>query len=155
MRQAALNRHRSKQDYETPFEFIHAVEELIGAPFAWDLAARADNTKASLFIPPEMNSLTVDWCERLDGRWGWLNPPFGNIRPWAEKCEIERAGGAKVALLVPASVGSKWFADHVWGSSKVRPVRPRICFDGQNPYPKDLMLCLYGLKPGFEPWEWK
>lgn len=33
--------------------------------------------------------------------------------------------------------------------------RPRLSFDGKNPYPKDLGLIVYGEKPGYETWRWR
>ena len=78
-----------------------------------------------------------------------------NIEPWAKKCADECRKGARVAFLVPASIGSVWFAKHVWGVARVMALRPRMSFDGKNPYPKDMMLCMYGAPPGFELWRWK
>jgi phage N-6-adenine-methyltransferase len=152
---AAHNRGRSKQDYATPWEFVRAVEALIGAKFGWDLAASAENTKAPKFITEAENSLGREWACYLQDEWGWLNPPFANIAPWAAKCAAESAKGAHIAFLVPASVGSNWFAEHVDMKALVRPIRPRLSFDGKNPYPKDLILCLYGERPGFHPWRWR
>jgi hypothetical protein len=47
---------KSKQDYGTPWELIRAIEARWGK-LTIDLAARADNAKAPLFITPEENSL--------------------------------------------------------------------------------------------------
>lgn len=65
--------------------------------------------------------------------------------------------GASIALLVPASVGSYWFSNHVYPHALVLAFRPRLSFDGKHPFPKDLILCLYSpeIEPGFQPWRWK
>lgn len=151
---ATLNRHRSKQDYETPWELIRAIEKRWG-PIACDLAATPDNFKSrnGCFITPERDSLSVDW-HHYTGLL-FLNPPFGDIKPWAKKCSEESVRGARIAFLVPASVGSAWFADYVHGKALVCPLLPRVSFDGKNPFPKDCMVCVYGPTPGFEPWRWK
>lgn len=151
---AANHRGTSKQDYATPWEFVHAVEAEYG-PIQVDLAADEANTKChSLWYGEREDSLRQRWC-RHSGLL-WLNPPFGNIRPWAEKCAHEWSLGANIALLVPASVDSEWFANYVHDLALVRPLRgARLCFDGRHSFPKPLMLCLYGESVGFSPWRWR
>ncbi len=155
---AAFNRGKSKQDYSTPDDFIAAVEARFG-PLVWDLAASESNAKAPGLFSEEDDSLcdATGWLP-CDVGYGllWLNPPFTNIAPWAQKCRREFNQGARIALLVPASVGSNWFGEHVHGHALVLPLQgPRLSFDGENGYPKDLMLCVYGLPAGFEPWRWR
>ena len=147
-----IRRGKSEQVVGTPWEFIHAVEHLFG-PLKWDLAATAENAKAGQFLTPEQDSFTYKW-HKLAGL-KWLNPEFGYIEPWVEKCALESSLGAKILLLVPASVGSNWFCEYVHNRAMVMPLNGRITFVGNSdPYPKDLMLCAYGFKPGFQPWRW-
>jgi len=151
---AAMNRHRSRQDYETPPELIAAVERRFGS-IVIDLAATKENTKAEWFISPEEDSLRADWNVIVDDyTLAWLNPPYADIAPWARKC-AEYTGDGKILFLVPASVGSEWFARYVWGHALVLAIRPRVTFVGaKDPYPKDLILAVYGEPPGFETWRW-
>lgn len=152
---AALNRHRSKQDYETPLDLIAAIEKRFGK-LSWDLAASEENKKAPSWIGKEINSLMVDW-HKLNGLC-FLNPEFNNIAPWAEKCMKESLMGATILFLTPASIGSNWFADYVDGHAMVYALRPRLSFDGKNPYPKDCILSFFsagGRQSGFECWKWK
>lgn len=131
---------RSKQDYGTPRDFIAAVERMYG-PLGLDLAATKDNAKAPRFITPEEDSLTVDWTARAGSELCWLNPPFSDIAPWVEKCAAE---SCRIAMLVPASIGSEWFASHVHKKAGVVGIRPRLTFEGcDDPYPKDCMLLLW------------
>lgn len=58
-------------------------------------------------------------------------------------------------LLVPASVGSRWFAEHVHGWARVLALSGRLSFDGIAPFPKDLILAVYGEPPGFDVWDWR
>lgn len=150
--------HKSYQAYETPWDFVHRVERRLGiAQFAVDLAASVDNKKASEWLAEDDDALNSQWHwgELLAGGWGWLNPPYTDITTWAKKCDQSSLSGAKIALLVPASVGSNWYRDYVHNRAQVWALNGRISFDNVGPYPKDLILCLYGLPPGFDVWDWR
>lgn len=142
---------RSRQDYETPWELIQAVEHFLDIDyFTTDLAATEKNSKALYWL---RDSLDTDWST-LRG-WCWLNPPFADIGPWVRKCF--NTPQANIALLVPASVGSEWFRCYVFNRARILALSPRISFDSKGPYPKDCILALYsqGHPPGFELWRWK
>lgn len=145
---------KSKQDYGTPWAFVRACGNRFGIP-TWDLAASAENRKAAAHYDEAADSLKQDWT-RLDGTL-WLNPPFGDIGSWAEKCAMTstRRRGF-ILLLTPASVGCVWFAQHVLGKAVVLGLSPRLTFEGTTaPYPKDLMLSVYGFGlHGFDQWRW-
>lgn len=150
--QAGNHRGTSKQDYATPPDFIAAVTRRFGR-LSFDLAASAENTKVpGHFFTEKQDSLRQPW--RVIGGLLWLNPPFGNITPWARKCREEADLGARIAFLVPASVGSNWYRDNIHDRQRVIFLNGRICFDGKNGFPKDCMLVLFGDKPGFEVWTW-
>lgn len=152
---AGFNRGESRQDFETPHDFIEAVAARFGRP-VWDLAATNENRQAPYWFDIATDSLKQDW-HRNDGLM-WLNPPFSNIAPWAEKCAAEGVKGAKILFLVPASVGSNWFAQHVFEKCCVLFLNKRLTFVGaKDAYPKDCMLCCYncGLPDLFEVWRWK
>ena len=151
---ASMNRGASRQDYETPADFMRAVEKRFGV-MSVDLAARSDNTKAPVWIDEEKDSLLVDWS-RLKGNL-WLNPPFSNIAPWAEKCAVESAKGARVFLLTPASVGSNWFSNFVHKKATVIFLNGRITFVGsKDTYPKDCILSCFGYgESHYEVWKRK
>ena len=147
---------KSKQDYGTPRAFMRALEHRFGA-IEMDLAATDENAKAPLWITPETDSLRALW-DKFDVRRAFLNPPFGTIAPWARKCaEAERL---EILFLIPASVGSNWWAQHVHGAADlVLFLRPRLSFDGKNPYPKDCALCVYNrptenIGTRYECWDW-
>jgi phage N-6-adenine-methyltransferase len=152
----SINKGRSKQDYGTPSDFIAAVEKRFG-PLAIDLACTRENAKApDGFYFPECDALVATWSG-LQGNL-WLNPPFANIDPWAEKLARECRYRQGFALfLTPASIGSNWFANHVAGKAVVLGLSPRLTFEGTtDPYPKDLSLSVYGYGlHGFDTWRWK
>lgn len=148
---ATFARGKSKQDYATPLELIQAAEKRFGK-IQFDLAAHSRNAKCADYYSLECgeNSLTLPWPE---GKLCWLNPPYDTIAPWALRC---CESGARVLLLVPASVGANWFGDFVLNKSLVLALSPRLTFIGaKDPYPKDCILCAFGFgKPGFEFWRW-
>lgn len=148
-----INRGKGNNNAATPWAFIHPVEQKFG-PLACDLAASAANKKAPHYVDEATNSLTLNWHVMANCcRTGllWLNPPFTNITPWARKCAEEVQLGARILLLVPASVGANWFWDWVAPYADVYSVGRMVfddCWDKDGklittPYPKDLILCHY------------
>jgi phage N-6-adenine-methyltransferase len=156
---AAFRRGQSKQDYQTPDNFIQAVTRRFGR-LALDLAATAENAKAPSFYDTEQNALLQPWHRYASEGLMWLNPPFNDVAPWAKKCSEESKLGAKILFLVPASVGSNWFAHHVYRKARVFFLQGRLHFDQTHPgwgYPKDCLLAVYDTAQhgGFETWRWR
>jgi len=158
---------KSEQTVATPRDFLDAVEVRFGK-MAWDLAATAENciikgwgSEGGLkrfgpdhHDPKKRDAFANEWT-KLKGNL-WLNPPFGDIAPWAEKCAGCFSSNRRIFLLVPASVGSNWFRHFVFNRAMVLFLSPRLTFVGHTQcYPKDLILAIYGHKPGFECWRWK
>lgn len=155
----SVNKGRSKQDYGTPWPFIRAVAQKWG-PLVGDLACTRENAKADrgYYFEEGIDSLQHEWGRDFPTGNLWLNPPFANIAPWAEKCADEAwKRDGLIFLLVPASIGTDWFAAHVWEKARVLGISPRITFEGTtDPYSKDLMLCLFGKgTAGFGLWRWQ
>lgn len=159
MTAAAFNRGKSKQDYQTPPDFMEAVRRRFGE-LDIDLAASSENKQANVYITEEIDSLslTQHWPTGLQC---WLNPPFSRIEPWARKCADSLS--SRVLMLVPAAVGSNWFRDYVFhsGAAEVYFLNGRLKFVGaKDPYPKDLLLAQY--IPDYRPfsarvstWKWR
>ena len=155
MAEPAQKPGRSKQDYGTPIEFIDTVQRRFGE-LSWDLACTRANCVAhrGIMFDGGVDSLTQDWT-LLEGNL-WLNPPFGDIPRWAAKCKASAGKGRRIIMLTPASIGTNWFAEHVHGSALVLGLNPRLTFAGEKaPYPKDLMLSVWGDEVGFNVWRWK
>lgn len=155
---------RSEQAVGTPREFLQAVEDRFG-PIGWDLAASAGNAVTGRFLGPGSphgeDSLAVDWAMLPDqvGKTLWLNPPFGNIRPFVAKAArmAPALPGSSIVILVPASVSTEWFAECVHRRALVLAIRPRLTFVGsKDPYPKDLAALVFGrwVVPAFDTWRW-
>jgi phage N-6-adenine-methyltransferase len=157
---------RSKQDYGTPKEFLEAVRKRFNiSDFDWDLAAHEGNHVTHNWLGRggrAPDSFEVDWST-LQGRMRgdvhlWLNPEFGNIKPWAAKCAAStRESGVAIYFLTPASVGANWFAEHVWPYARVIALQGRLSFDGVAPFPKDCMLSVFSTvgRKTFEVWDWR
>lgn len=121
--------------------------------FDFDLAASTRNAKARRYYTMQTDALERDWTI-LTGHL-WLNPPYDRIEPWAAKCASTPTRMRRIYFLVPAAVGSNWFAKHVDGKARVYLLNGRLSFDGKHPYPKDCVLALFGPTPGYEVWRWK
>lgn len=160
--------HRSRQNYATPPAFIAAVKARLGIDqFSHDFAADPLNRQAPTHFDEDTDALTVPRWEltlrECGATWGWLNPPFADIGPWAKRC-LETAGaGGQIAFLVPAAVGSNWFRDYcdpkATGMTHVLFLNGRLAFMPDKPkwlYPKDCMLVLYSYGfQGYEVWNWR
>jgi hypothetical protein len=76
---AQFARGASKQNYETPADFIRAVETRFGR-LTVDLACSPENAKApDRFYEDRLPAWPREGLL-------WLNPPFSNIAPWASRC---------------------------------------------------------------------
>lgn len=149
---------RSKQDWATPPAFIFAVKRRLNDGFVVDLAADENNSVAPAHFNESQNSLIQDWGGATVGGWGWLNPPYGDLRPWAEKAANESLDGARIAMLVPSSTGSNWWRDYVVNDAYILFLNGRLTFVGADgPYPKDLALLLYTpfIRSGSAVWDWR
>lgn len=148
---------KSRQDYQTPSDFVAAVKAKLDiTEFGFDLAASDTNKQADAFFSEAQDALADhnDWDNTFG--WNWLNPPYDNVTPWVKKAS-EQSFENLIAVLVPASVGSNWWRDHVHDKAHVLLLNGRITFVGaKDPYPKDCALLLYTpfIKGGYEVWTW-
>lgn len=159
----SIARGSSRQDWGTPPEFLEAVKRRFGS-IDFDLAASSHNTVVPAgeygepgFWGEDEDALAQDWGSLSSVvRVAFCNPPFGNIRPWAAKCESVRDLPRWTLLLVPASMGSGWWRDHVLNKCQADGI-PRMTFVGaEQPYPKDLALLCYGYSvAGTGFWDWR
>lgn len=151
----SIDRSGSKQNVGTPMIFVIACEAHFRCRFTMDLAADSYNTKVpKSFFTKEDNSLIQEWPRRGTN---WLNPTYHNIPDWVDKARREAAKGADTIMLVPASVGSNWFVNHVHNKLEVTFLNGRIVFDGETqPYPKDCMVIRFSTKvaAGYKVWKW-
>lgn len=160
------NKGNSQQVFSTPDDFIAAVKEKLHIDaFKFDFAANADNAKADRYWSEVDDSLSKSPWEWVDAigdpaGWGWLNPPFADIAPWARRCAEAGYAGANIALLIPAAVGANYYQDFIEPHAQVYALNGRLAFMPDKPrwlYPKDCLLALFGRGAGweFETWSWR
>lgn len=119
----------SNQNIETPRNFLYAVEKHFNIRFKWDLACVVTNAKC---LPWCDDNLKVDWPLG----WCWLNPPFGKLQPWVDKCVAEYQRNVKIVSIWPLS-GDLNMVD-VWKHAQVNIVHGRIW-----PEVRGCMLCVW------------
>lgn len=150
------SRNKTEQDVGTPPEFLRCCQELFGR-IAFDLAASSTNHTAPKYYTKDDDALhhATPWpkyrlrreegiCETI-APWLWLNPPFKNIGPWLERCQAEKEAGRNIMVLIPASVGTRWWSK--WVDIDDGPAwapAGRMKFVGHTaPFPRDLALLIY------------
>ena len=149
---------KSESIVGTPRAFVNAVEREFG-PIHFDLAACEHNRVAGNYFGPDHRSeyardaFAFKWW-RIPGLL-WLNPPYSDVAPWAQKAAMSAVSGARICLLVPASIGANWYADWVMPFADVYSVG-RMKFEGHSdPYPKDLVLCHFWRLGGHKTYRWR
>jgi phage N-6-adenine-methyltransferase len=158
---------KSEQIVGTPRDLLDAIEKRFGK-MTFDLAATSKNcvVKGGKFHREFFGPGSGMYEDALDERahWTdlkgnlWLNPPYANIKLWAEKCRHTSLGKprGRIFLLIPASVGSNWWTQYVDQRAAVFFLSPRVTFVGHtSAYPKDIALCVYGAPQGYECWRWR
>lgn len=83
------------------------------------------------FISPEQNTL-AGWSSAV------AQYEFGSTKKYVKKCRrvaLDDPHGTTLQL-IPASIGTNWFAEHCEGVAEVIAIRPRLVFKGTEPNPK-------------------
>ena len=142
------------QNFRTPPDFLRACERKFGVTIGFDLACSGpiDCVAPQGFAYPETDALAVAWPETGPTDCAFCNPPYAKASSFARVAS--ESPHCRTLMLVPASVGTAWFAEYVHGRALVCFLRPRLTFlqpDG-TPMPqginRDLMLLGYGWAPG-------
>ena len=71
--------------------------------------------------PSGFDGLQMDWGEKA-----FVNPPWGNIRPWVEKALTESGKGCEVHMLLPAKPTTRVFQDIIFPNAEVEWIRGRV-----------------------------
>lgn len=168
---ASYHRGNSNQVVSTPDNFLEAVVLRFGQ-LDFDLAANKETSVAGpKYLGPGSqyceDALSARWdkdlldldvvCPFDFGRTLWLNPPYSNIAPWAEKAATCWRRHGWLLFLVPSSTGARWFQEHLVPRAMVLELVGRLTFRGQStPYPKDLVLACFGFGiVGRAAWDWR
>lgn len=154
------------QSYRTPPEFLDAVQRKFDTTIAFDLACTAEDKVAPHgFEHPTHDALASAW-PTIDGRFAaWCNPPFAKAGSFARVAA--ESPHCRTLMLIPASVGTRWWAEHVDGRALVVMLRPRIVFLQPDGTPcvdkegrevginRDCALLAYGWTPGYVCADWR
>jgi len=88
----------AREDWETPWEVVRALEADFGA-FELDPCATAQSAKAPLWFGLEQDGLAQRWAPKRV----FMNPPYGGvIGKWIHKARLEGELGAVVVALIHA-----------------------------------------------------
>jgi phage N-6-adenine-methyltransferase len=109
-----------KENWETPQWLINELKREF--PILLDLAADFSNFVAPMFITEifsEGTDARLAACrEQLKGQWAFINPPYqrngGTGKFVLRAVELAHRTGMGLIVLVPASVGSKWFHEAIF-----------------------------------------
>lgn len=83
----------------------------------------------------------------LIGNWGkkaFVNPPFSELKKWAEKAIEQSKKGCEVTLLVPLRPSTKWYQALIDAGGKVAFFRKRLRYNNADNAPFE--SCLIKLK---------
>jgi site-specific DNA-methyltransferase (adenine-specific) len=92
--------------------------------FTHDLACLPENAKCDKYFTEDDDSLTKDWSAL--GGWLWLNPPYSPLKPWIVKAQSENRKGARIVVLCPPILSTKYFKQHL--PSEIRFIVGRVPF---------------------------
>lgn len=107
-----------KDAWATPNWLFNAIN--VEFSFSFDACANELNTKCPLFIPEEMNALSIENWASVFGlskpnSFAWVNPPYsrGMIKSFIDKayeqCVKNKIGSV---LLVPATPDANWWPEN-------------------------------------------
>ena len=134
----------SKSDeWETPLDFYAKLD----AEFRFELdpCCTPENKKCATYITTD--GLGEDWI----GKRAFVNPPYGNLAKWIEKCAHEAGRGSLCVMLIPSRTDTKAFHRFIWDNSTHKPrtgvelrlLPGRLKFGGSKnsaPFPSCLVI---------------
>lgn len=120
-------------EWSTPQAFY----DLLNAEFNFTLdpCATAENAKCTAYLTKKMDGLLCGWNANNTV---FVNPPYGNIKAWVQKCYEEAQKGATVVLLIPSRTDTRYWHKWIMRAAEVRFVKGRFKFGGSKnsaPFP--------------------
>lgn len=123
------NKHKvhqtsSSQTWNTPRSLYDPLDALW--KFEVDVACLAESALCQKYFTPDDNGLEQTWGENTC----WCNPPYDNIKGWAEKSYTSFKNGSTVVMLIPSRTDTKAFHSYIFGkATAVCFIKGRIKFD--------------------------
>lgn len=138
----------NSNEWETPQKLFDELANEFD--FIHDLAASKENAKCTFYYTIEDNALSLRWHKLQERDWIgdsalWLNPPYSNIKDWVQKAYEENLKGAKIVMLIPARVDTRWFHAYIYHNPKVeiRFIKGRLKFSNSKnsaPFPSMVVV---------------
>jgi phage N-6-adenine-methyltransferase len=126
-------------EWPTPKAFFRRLNEEFH--FDLDVCATKENAKCPKFYTKEDDGLSLPWSKM-----NWCNPPYSDIKRWAQQARREQFKGHTTVMLMPARTDTVFFHDHIYNQPNVdvRFVKGRWKFgDGKNSAPFPSMLVIF------------
>lgn len=96
-------------EWETPQDLYDKLDEIYH--FTLDPCCTHENAKCKKHYTAEENGLLQDWSNDVV----FCNPPYGrDIGRWVAKAYNESTKGAKIVMLIPARVDTRWFHQYIY-----------------------------------------
>lgn len=137
-------------DWRTPPEVLELVRQVFGGRIGLDPCAAPEPEHS--FAKGNFAGPTGSPADGLAHEWRgsvYVNPPFGELAAWAEKCALEhRAHGAEVILLLPSRTDTAYWHEHLSAAALLCLWRGRMKFVGAPascPFP--VTLAYFGHRP--------
>lgn len=149
----------------TPPELLRVIDAEFG--LVADLAANEFNQVRHRALIENVNGGAFDanWATFIGDGFGWLNPEFGDLYRWTQKARREAEQGARIVMLTPVGLGTRWFADNIYqGPCSVRFLFGRVKFCGyEHVSNHDTMITIFDGLPWRSPlsgqakdlWDWR
>ncbi len=152
----------------TPPELLRVIDAEF--PLVCDLAANEFNQVRHRALIEHVNggAFGTNWTTFIQDSgqgFGWLNPEFGDLYRWTQKARREAEQGARIVLLTPVGLGTRWFADNIYnGPCFIRFLAGRVKFCGyEHASNHDTMITVFDGRGWRSPltgkpkdlWDWK
>lgn len=125
-------------DWETPWWFVHLLEQEIGGPFDLDPACTETSKKAVNYFDESANGLLQPWFG-----FTYCNPPYSQAAEWVKKAYTEAfKGNATVYFLCAARPDTRYWWNYT-RHGEVRFIKGRLRFVGAKnsaPFPSALVV---------------
>lgn len=148
----SVHHSSTSQTWNTPRTLFDPLNDTWG--FTLDVACLEESALCENFFTPEDDGLASSW----KGHVCWCNPPYNNIKKWAEKCYTSfKDNGSTVMMLIPSRTDTIAFHSFIFGkATAVCFIKGRITFDNPTenekandpaPFPSCLVVYDKNLTP--------
>jgi len=137
MRNVAIHKSRSSEEWATPQSFFDALNNEFH--FDIDACASPRNAKCRIFYSKQDDGLSKIWSGVI-----FMNPPFYDVDRWVTKAVLSARHGATVVCLLPSRTDTHWWHEF-YAEAEIRWIRGRLKFDGKTNAP--FSCCIWILRP--------